>query len=469
MFFSRKAKEVTFFRLKLITLQKSYHHIPVYFLLYIRFYLQNHWNDSRIIICCLFHLKGGTSLIFQVKKTLSSIKLIHQIALGLFVGIVLAILSPTAAAPLKIFGDLFVTSLKSVAPVLVFFLVMNAVSTKKPKSNSDMRPIMLLYLTSTFLASFVGVFYSFVFPTTLHLENTAEVGSSAPGGIGDVLLNLILSIIDNPLHAIVSANYISILVWAIILGLALKNLGGDKIKEVLDDFSKAITIIVSWVIRFAPLGIMGLVSGSIVSSGISALLSYVQLLALLIAGYATVALVVNPIIVFCKLRRNPYPLVWTTLKESGLYAFFTRSSAANIPVNLSLCERMGLDPDTYTISIPLGAAINTAGASVTISIFALATAHTLGIHIDMGTAFLLSLISAIGACGSSGVAGGSLLLIPIACSSFGIGNDISMQVVGIGFIVSVLEDSCETALNSSSDVLFTATSLLAQGKGIPLE
>lgn len=408
-------------------------------------------------------------MIFQVKKTLSSIKLIHQIALGLFVGIVLAILSPTAAAPLKIFGDLFVTSLKSVAPVLVFFLVMNAVSTKKPKSNSDMRPIMLLYLTSTFLASFVGVFYSFVFPTTLHLENTAEVGSSAPGGIGDVLLNLILSIIDNPLHAIVSANYISILVWAIILGLALKNLGGDKIKEVLDDFSKAITIIVSWVIRFAPLGIMGLVSGSIVSSGISALLSYVQLLALLIAGYATVALVVNPIIVFCKLRRNPYPLVWTTLKESGLYAFFTRSSAANIPVNLSLCERMGLDPDTYTISIPLGAAINTAGASVTISIFALATAHTLGIHIDMGTAFLLSLISAIGACGSSGVAGGSLLLIPIACSSFGIGNDISMQVVGIGFIVSVLEDSCETALNSSSDVLFTATSLLAQGKGIPLE
>lgn len=367
---------------------------------------------------------------------------------------------PSSVPFLKIFGDLFVKALKSVAPVLVFFLVIHAISQKRSAQGGSMKPIIILYMTSTFFASIIGVSFSFLFPTSLSLQTGGESVASAPSGIGEVIFNLVMNTIDNPLHAILAANYISILVWAVIFGLALRNASEDM-KKLLNDASLAIATVVAWVIRFAPLGIMGLVAGSVGSDGISALLGYLHLLAVLIGGYATVAFVINPLLVYLHVRRNPYPLVMTTIRESGVYAFFTRSSAANIPVNLSLCKRLGLDPDMYSISIPLGAAVNTAGASVTISVLSLAAAHTMGISVDLPTAFLLSLVATIGACGSSGVAGGSLLLIPVACASFGIGNDLAMQVVGVGFIISVLEDSCETALNSSSDVLFTATAEFA--------
>lgn len=274
--------------------------------------------------------------------------------------------------------------------------------------------------------------------------------------------NLVLNIVDNPLHAILNANYIGILAWAVIIGLALHKAASPETKHVLEDLSAGITKVVTWVIHFAPLGIMGLVTQSISASGLSALISYFSLLGVLLGSYFLVALVMNPIIVYLNVRKNPYPLVWATLKESGIYAFFTRSSAANIPVNLTLCKRLGLNPDTYTISIPLGATINMAGASITISVLSLAAAHTLGVAVDLPTALLLCIVSTVGACGASGVAGGSLLLIPVACASFGISNDIAMQVVGVGFIISIIEDACETALNSSSDVLFTATAEYAR-------
>ena len=302
---------------------------------------------------------------------------------------------------------------------------------------------------------------SFLFPTTLQLQ-VAEKGVEAPSGIAEVLHNVIMNVVDNPINALATGNYIGILSWALIIGIALHISASDSTKAFFQDLSQGITRVVTWVIHFAPLGIMGLVAQSVGASGLSALLGYVQLLAVLIGSYFLVALVMNPLIVFFNTHQNPYPLVLTTLRESGLYAFFTRSSAANIPVNLALCKKLGLNPDTYTISIPLGATINMAGASITISVLALAAAHTLGIAVDFPTALLLCIVSTVGACGASGVAGGSLLLIPVACASFGIGNDISMQVVGVGFIISVLEDACETALNSSSDVLFTATAELAQ-------
>ena len=400
-------------------------------------------------------------MVFKFLSLIPKIKLIHQIAFGLIFGILMATFVPSSVPFLKIFGDLFVKALKSVAPVLVFFLVIHAISQKRSAQGGSMKPIIILYMTSTFFASIIGVSYSFLFPTSLSLQTGGESVASAPSGIGEVIFNLVMNTIDNPLHAILAANYISILVWAVIFGLALRNASEDM-KKLLNDASLAIATVVAWVIRFAPLGIMGLVAGSVGSDGISALLGYLHLLAVLIGGYATVAFVINPLLVYLHVRRNPYPLVMTTIRESGVYAFFTRSSAANIPVNLSLCKRLGLDPDMYSISIPLGAAVNTAGASVTISVLSLAAAHTMGISVDLPTAFLLSLVATIGACGSSGVAGGSLLLIPVACASFGIGNDLAMQVVGVGFIISVLEDSCETALNSSSDVLFTATAEFAE-------
>ena len=352
--------------------------------------------------------------------------------------------------------------MKGVAPILVFFLVMNAMAQRKEGSGGSMKPIIELYVIGTFFASIVGVTMSFLFPTDLALQVAPDTKLAPPSGIIQVLHNLILSIVDNPVAALMNANYIGILGWAIILGIALKTCAGDTTKTCLNDIAAGITKVVTWVIHFAPLGIMGLVADSVGTAGVGALLGYVQLLGVLIGSYFLVALVMNPLIVFAKVRKNPYPLVLTTLRESGVYAFFTRSSAANIPVNLSLCKRLGLNPDTFTISIPLGATINMAGASITISVLALAAAHTLGINVDMGTALLLCIVSTVGACGASGVAGGSLLLIPVACASFGIGNDISMQVVGVGFIISVLEDACETALNSSSDVLFTATAEFAE-------
>lgn len=396
-----------------------------------------------------------------IKNYLSRVALIKQIAVGLVIGILIAVFVPSLVPVLTIFGDLFVRALKGVAPVLVFFLVMNAMAQKRAGGNANMKPIILLYLLGTFCASLVGVTLSFLFPSTLHLQ-VANAEIKPPSGIVEVLHNLILSVVDNPVSALLNANYIGILGWAIIMGIAFRSAGTPGTKAFLNDIAKSITSVVQWVIRCAPVGIMGLVAQSVGTSGLSALLGYIQLLGVLIASYFFVALLMNPLIVFLNIRKNPYPLVWATIRESGVYAFFTRSSAANIPVNLNLCKRLGLNPDTYTISIPLGATINMAGASITISVLALAAAHTLGIEVDLPTALLLCIVSSIGACGASGVAGGSLLLIPVACASFGIGNDIAMQVVGVGFVISVLEDACETALNSSSDVLFTATAEFAQ-------
>lgn len=392
---------------------------------------------------------------------INEIALIKQIAVGLLIGILLAVFVPKAVPVVAIFGDLFVKALKGVAPVLVFFLVMNAMAKKKDNGEANMRPIIILYMIGTFFASLVGVSLSFLFPTTLQLQ-LADAKVTPPSGIVEVLHNLILSVVDNPVSALLNANYIGILAWAVIFGIAMNLAGSDSTKEVLDDIAKAITLVVKWVIRFAPLGIMGLVATSISDSGLSAIIGYIHLLGVLIGSYFLVALVMNPLIVYMNIHKNPYPLVLATIRESGVYAFFTRSSAANIPVNMALCKRLGLNPDTYAISIPLGATINMAGASITISVLALAAANTLGIHVDLPTALLLCIVSTVGACGASGVAGGSLLLIPVACASFGIGNDIAMQVVGVGFIISVLEDACETALNSSSDVLFTATAEFAQ-------
>lgn len=364
-------------------------------------------------------------LVTFVKK----VPLIEQIAIGLVIGIMLAVFVPSAVPFVSIFGDLFVSALKGVAPVLVFILVMNAMTQRKSDGDTNMKPIVTLYVLGTFAASLVGVTLSFLFPVTLQLSiGNSEI--NPPSGIAQVLHTLIMNVVDNPVNALLRANYIGILAWAVIIGLAMHSVAKEETKKVFDDLSKGITIVVSWVIRFAPLGIMGLVTQSISASGLSALLSYLKLLGVLIASYALVALVMNPIIVFAKIHRNPYPLVFATIRESGIYAFFTRSSAANIPVNLSLCKRLGLNPDTYTISIPLGATINMAGASITISVLALAAANTLGIQVDLLTALLLCLISTVGACGASGVAGGSLLLIPVACASFGISNDLAMQVVG---------------------------------------
>ena len=401
-------------------------------------------------------------MLSKVTKVYGETALIKLIAVGLVIGILLALFVPTVVPVIAVFGKLFVNALKGVAPILVFVLVMNAMS-QKSESNATMKPIIQLYVIGTFLASLVAVTASFLFPTTLKLQIDADTTISPPGGIIEVLQNVIMNVVDNPIHALTTANYIGILAWGVIMGLAFRH-AGDELHTVLADLAKAVTKVVQWVIRFAPFGIMGLVADAIVTSGVDALLGYAKLLAVLLGAFFSVALIMNPIIVFLKIGMNPYPLVLATLRESGIYAFFTRSSAANIPVNMSLCKRLGLNEDLYSISIPLGATINMAGASITIAVLSLAAAHTLGISVDMPTALLLCIISTVGACGASGVAGGSLLLIPVACSSFGIDNDIAMQVVGVGFIIGVLQDSCETALNSSSDALFTATAEFAERK-----
>ena len=402
-------------------------------------------------------------MIKKLGKVYGETALIKLIAIGLVIGIIIALAVPSIVPAIAVFGKLFVNALKGVAPILVFVLVINALSQKAEPSKM-MKPIILLYMFATFCASLVAVLMSFAFPTTLKLQiSDAEI--TPPSGIVEVLQNVIMNIVDNPIHALTTANYIGILAWAVIIGLALKP-AGDLTHHVVADLAHAVTKVVQWVIRFAPFGIMGLVADSIATSGVETLLGYAQLLAVLLGAFFTVALIMNPLIVFLKLHMNPYPLVMTTLRESGIYAFFTRSSAANIPVNMSLCKRLGLDPEFYSISIPLGATINMSGAAITIAVLSLATAYTMGISVDLPTALLLCLISTIGACGASGVAGGSLLLIPVACSSFGIDSDIAMQVVGIGFIIGVLQDSCETALNSSSDVLFTATAAFSMKKDL---
>jgi serine/threonine transporter len=390
----------------------------------------------------------------------NQISLVKRIIVGIIVGLILALTVPNVASGVSIFGSLFVGALKAVAPILVLFLVMHAIAAHKSGTKTNMKSILVLYAIGTFLAGAVAVAVSFMFPVSLTLTTGAE-GISPPEGIVEVLETLLFNIVANPVNAILNANYLGILMWAIVLGLALKN-ANQNTKDVLGSFSDAITKVVQWVINLAPIGIMGLVFDAIVTTGLSALLVYGKLVVILVGCMLFIALVVNPLIVYVYIRRNPYPIVFKVLKQSGITAFFTRSSAANIPVNMKLCEELGLDEDTYAVSIPLGATINMAGAAVTIAVLTLATVHTLGIEVDFVTALLLSVVAAISAAGASGVAGGSLLLIPLACSLFGVPNDIAMQVVGVGFIIGVVQDSCETALNSSSDVLFTATAEYAK-------
>lgn len=387
------------------------------------------------------------------------ISLVKQIIIGLIIGIVLAVAFPTQLSGITIFGSLFVGALKAVAPVLVFFLVMAAISHHKAGQKTNMKAIIGLYLLGTLLAALAAVIASFIFKLQLVLpESTSDI--TPPGGIAEVLRTLVFNVVSNPVSALLNANYIGILAWAILLGVALRH-ASETTKDFLGDISDAVSQMVRWIIRFAPLGVMGLVFDSIAVSGLATLLEYGKLIVLLVGTMLFDALVINPIMVYAGTRENPYPLVLKCLKDSGITAFFTRSSAANIPVNMRLCEELGLDKDTYSISIPLGATINMGGAAITISILTLAAANTLGIAVDLPMAVLLCVLSAISACGASGVAGGSLLLIPLACSLFGIPNDLAMQVVGVGFIVGVIQDSCETALNSSTDVLFTATAEFA--------
>lgn len=406
-----------------------------------------------------------------MKKVVSmwtSLSLVKRIIIGLIIGIILALLFPKFSV-IGLLGELFVGALKAVAPVLVFFLVMGALSQHKEGKKTNMRRVIVFYLLGTFIAGCVAVLASFLFPLTLKLAaSTSDI--TPPGGVGEVLKNLLMNIVSNPVKSLTEANYIGILAWACVLGLALKK-AGDGTKSAISNISDAVSQVVRWVISFAPLGVMGLVFNSISAQGLKALLGYGQLILLLVGCMAFVALIVNPIITFIAIRQNPYPLVLKCLKDSGITAFFTRSSAANIPVNMGLCKDLGLDKDTYSVSIPLGATINMGGASVTIAILSLAAAHTVGVHVDIPTAIILCFLSAASACGASGVAGGSLLLVPLACSLFGIPNDVAMQVVGVGFIVGVIQDSCETAINSSTDVLYTSLAefMVRRKNGQPID
>lgn len=385
----------------------------------------------------------------------SRLSLVTKIIIAIILGIGVALLFPTVTPYLSLFGELFIKALKSVAPILVFVLVLSSIANFQVGHSANLRPVLLLYVVGMLLAAFSAVIASLSFPSTLYLNTVSHNNLQVPGSLADILKNLLLSFIANPVQAISEANFIGILAWAIGLGLAMRH-SSDTTKQVMQDVSHAVSAIIHKVIAFAPVGIFGLVAVTFADAGLATLESYAQLLAVLLGTMLFVALVINPILVGLTIRGNPYPLVFKCLKESGITAFFTRSSAANIPVNLDLAERLGVNPSTASVSIPLGATVNMAGAAVTITVLTLATVHTLGIHVDLATMIILSVVATISACGASGVAGGSLLLIPVACSLFGISSEIAMQVVAVGMIISVLQDSTETALNSSTDVLFTA-------------
>lgn len=380
--------------------------------------------------------------------------LMLRILIGIIIGAVLALTIPGHSI-IAILGDLFVGALKAMAPVLVAILVMSSVATARNSIGSRFRTIILLYMLTTLMAAVIAVVGSFLFPVNVALVNVESATDSAPGQLSDVFRNILNGIMSNPITAIANANYLSILFWAVVIGLALKLVASEQTISSLHHWAEAVSKVVGWIIQCAPFGILGLVYASVSTSGLEIFTTYGKLLLLLVGCMVLVSLVLNPIIVGCMLRRNPYPLVWQCLKESAVSAFFTRSSAANIPVNMALCKRMGIDEDFYSVSIPLGSIINMDGAAITITVMTLATCHTLGIEASFGSALLLSIIATLGACGASGVAGGSLLLIPMACSLFGISNDIAMQVVAVGFIIGVVQDSVETALNSSGDALFT--------------
>lgn len=385
--------------------------------------------------------------------------LVVQILIGIIAGVALASFSSETAKSVGFLGSLFVSALKAVAPILVFILVAASIANQRKGQHTHLRPIVPLYLIGTFTAALTAVTMSFLFPTDLTLTTT-DAAVAPPEGILEVLTKLLFSIVDNPIHALMNGNFIGILAWAIGLGIALHH-ANDTTKTVFGDVAESVSFIVRNIIKLAPIGIFGLVAQTFADTGFEALMGYAHLLAVLLGSMVIIALVVNPVIVFVKTRTNPYPLVFQCLRESGMTAFFTRSSAANIPVNMQLCNKLNLDKDTYSVSIPLGATINMAGAAITITVLTLAAVHTLGIQVDLATALLLSIVAAVSACGASGVAGGSLLLIPLACNLFGIPNDVAMQVVAVGFIIGVVQDSAETALNSSTDVVFTAAACQA--------
>ena len=384
----------------------------------------------------------------------NSLSLIVRILICLIIGAVLGLLVPQLTF-IGILGTVFVGALKAIAPVLVAILVLSALSKARAGIGSRFRTVIVLYMLTTFLAALIAVIASFIFPTSIILSESAE--GTPPSGIGEVLSNLLTNIVSNPIESMSNGNYMGILFWAIILGLAMKLVAKPQTIDIVSDLADTVSKVVYWIIQAAPFGILGLLFTAVSDNGLSIFTNYGKLLILLVGCMLTVSLIINPILVGITLKRNPYPLVFTCLKESGITAFFTRSSAANIPINMKLCEKLGLDRDFYSVSIPLGSTINMDGAAITITIMTLAAANTIGISVDFPTALILSIIATLGACGASGVAGGSLLLIPMACSLFGIGNDVAMQVVGVGFIISVVQDSLETALNSSGDVLLTAT------------
>ena len=387
-------------------------------------------------------------------STWNRTSLIKRIAIGVVVGAVLGLLVPKFTV-IGLLGDMFVGGLKAIATLLVFALVANALSQTREGQQSNMKTVIVLYLFGTFAAALTAVISHYIFPISLKLGAAAATKATAPQGVGEVFKDLLLKMVDNPVNALAQANYIGVLVWAVVFGFAMRA-ASNHTKDLLNTLAEVTSQIVRWIINLAPFGILGLVFNTISENGVGVLADYGVLILVLVGTMAFVALVVNPIIAFVMMGKNPFPLVFRCLKDSGITAFFTRSSAANIPVNLQLCKDLGLNPDTYSVSIPLGSTINMAGAAVTINVLTLAAVTTLGIQVDFATALILSVVSAISACGASGIAGGSLLLVPVACSLFGISNDLAMQVVGVGFIVGVIQDSCETALNSSTDVLFTA-------------
>ena len=405
-----------------------------------------------------------------IGKIWNGTSLIVKILIGLALGTFFGLLTPQATF-LTILGDLFVGALKGIAPLLVFVLVISSLANAAGSIGKRFTTVIALYLASTLIASVIAVIASFLFPMTIKLA-TGEIGSTPPSGLLEIFESILGNIVQNPITAIGSANYVGVLAWAVMLGLAFKAFASPNLKLSLQNISDTVSQVVRWIIGLAPFGILGLVFTAVSTSGLSIFVDYGRLLLLLVGTMAFVTLVSNPLIVGLILRRNPYPLVFKCLRESGITAFFTRSSAANIPVNMSLCERLGLDKDFYSVSIPLGATINMDGAAVVITIMTLAAAHTLGVSVSFVSAIVLSILATLGACGTLGVAGGSLLLIPMACSMFGINNDIAMQVVAVGFIISVIQDSCETAINSSGDVLFTATAefreWIKEGRKLPL-
>ena len=399
----------------------------------------------------------------------NSISLIIRILVGMIIGAILGVAVPQATG-IAILGDLFVGALKAIAPVLVMVLVMSSLANTKEGHNGNMTTVIVLYMLSKIIGAMVAVFASFLFPLSITLTGVEGATEAAPEGLVEVLKNLLMNVVSNPIDSVSKANYLGVLAWAAILGVALKK-SSDSTKQVLADLSDAVSKAVRWIISLAPFGILGLVFNSVSTSGLDIFKQYGQLILLLVGCMLFQEFVTNGIIVGVCLRKNPYPLISRCARESGLTAFFTRSSAANIPVNMQLCEKLGLDKDNYSVSIPLGSTINMDGAAITITVMTMAAVHTMGISVSIPTAIVLSIIAAVSACGASGVAGGSLLLIPVACSLFGISNDVAMQVVGVGFIIGVIQDSCETALNSSSDVLLTATAEFIQwrkqGKELP--